>query len=189
MRRSTTPLIAATLIAASLLAPAQAQTKKQLIDKILTIQKPQYEQFGNVLAQAPVQQLVQQASQVLRARVPEDKREAVGKAMDAELQAYLKDVTPALRASSLKHANEVVAAKLNESFNEAELKQLVQYLESPVIKRYNQLGPELQNTLGQKVGAENRALVEAKAKALDAKLIELLGLKQQAQQAPAASKP
>ena len=33
-------------------------------------------------------------------------------------------------------------------FNEAELKQLVQYLESPVIKRYNQLGPELQNILG-----------------------------------------
>jgi hypothetical protein len=186
MRRSTTPLIAAAFIAASLLAPVQAQTKKQLIDKILTIQKPQYEQFGNVLAQAPVQQLVQQASQVLRARIPEEKREEIGKAMDAELRAYMKDVTPALRASSVKHANEVGAAKLNEGFNEAELKQLVQYLESPVIKRYNQLGPELQNILGQKVGTENRALVEAKAKALDAKLVDLLGLKQQA---PAASKP
>lgn len=184
--RRTTPLFAAALIAASLLAPVQAQSKKELINKILAVQKPQYEQFGNVMAQASVQQLVQQASQVLRARVPEDKREEVGKAMDAELRAYMKDVTPALRASAVKHANEVVAAKLNEGFTEAELKQLLQYMESPVIKRFSQLGPELQSSLGQKVGTENRALVEAKAKALDAKLIELLGLKQQA---PAASKP
>lgn len=180
MRARTIPLIAATLTlaATTLLAPvAQAQTKKQLIDKILAIQKPQYEQFGQMMAQAPVQPLVQQAAQVLRARVPEDKREAVGKAMDAELQAYLKDVTPALRASAVKHANEVIGSKLEASFNEAELKQLVGYLESPVIKRYNQLGPEFQQALGQKVAADNKALVESKARALDAKLVDLLGIK------------
>ena len=185
--RRTAPLIAATLIAASMLAPAaQAQTKKQLVDKILAMQKPQYEQFGVMMAQAPVQQLVQQAAQVLRARVPEDKREAVGKAMDEELKAYMKDVTPALRASAVKHAPEAIGAKLSEGFNEAELKQLIQYLESPVIKRYNQLSNEFQNALGQKIATENRALIEAKAKALDAKLVDLLGIKPPA---GSASKP
>jgi len=183
----TAPLIAATFVAASLLAPAQAQTKKQLVEKILAIQKPQYEQFGVMMAQAPVQQLLQQAAQVLRARVPEDKRESVGKAMDEEVKAYMKDVTPALRASAIKHAPEAIGAKLEAGFNEAELKQLIQYLESPVIKRYNQLGPEFQNALGQKVAAEQRALIETKAKALDAKLVELLGIKPPP--AAAASKP
>ncbi|MFN4115681.1 MAG: hypothetical protein ACK4F7_04165 [Inhella sp.] len=176
MRRPT-PLIAALLVAASLLAPAQAQTKKQLIEKVLTIQKPQYEQFGQMMALSPVQPMVQQAAQVLRARVPEDKREAVGKAMDAELQAYLRDVTPALRASSLKHAREIIGSKLEASFSEAELKQLVDYLESPVIKRYNEMGPDFQQALGQKVAIEHKSLVETKARALDAKLVELLGIK------------
>lgn len=179
--RRTAPLIVATLAfaAATLLAPApaQAQTKKQLIDKILANQKPQYEQFGQMMAQAPVQPMVQQAAQVLRARVAEDKREAVGKAMEAELQAYMKDVSPALRASSVKHASEVVGSKLEASFNEAELKQLLGYLESPVIKRYNQLGPEFQQALGQKVATDNKTLVETKARALDAKLVDLLGIK------------
>jgi uncharacterized protein len=185
-----TPLILAALLAVSLLAPAQAQSKKESINKILAIQKPQYEQFGMVMAQSPVQPLLQQAAQVLRARVPEDKREAVGKAMDAEVQAYMKDVGPPLRASAVKAANEVIAAKLESSFNEAELKQLVQYLESPIIKRYNQLGPELQTTIGQRVGTEHRALVETKAKNLDTKLAELLGLKPGVGAAPAAaSKP
>ncbi len=175
--RSPTPLIAAVFVAASLLAPAQAQTKKQLIEKILAVQKPQFEQFGQMMAMAPVQPMVQQASQVLRARVAEDKREAVGKAMDAELQAYLKDVVPAMRASALKHANEVMGSKLEAGFNEAELKQLLGFLESPVIRRFNQLGPDLQQALGQKVGNDNKTLIEAKARALDAKLVDLLGLK------------
>lgn len=174
MRRA---LIALAL--ASLLVPAvQAQqSKKELVAKILLLQKSQYEQFGNMLAQAPIQQLVQRAALVLRERVPEDKRESTGKAMDVELKAYMNDVAPKLRASAVKHATEVVGGKLESSFNEAELKQIIQYLESPVVKRYNQLGAEFPNALGQKVGTENRALIEARARQLETKLADLLGLK------------
>jgi uncharacterized protein len=185
-----TILITAALAATTLLAPAQAQSKKDLINKILTLQKPQYEQFGNVLAQAPLQQMLPQVGQVLRARVPEDKREAAGKAVDAEVRKFLDEVSPTLRASSVKHAQSLVSAKLEAGFNEAELKQIIGYLESPVVKRYGQLGPEVQPALAQKVTQEQRSLIESKAKALDQKLADILGLRNAAEppQKP-ASKP
>ncbi len=166
------------LAAAALFSPAaQAQSKKELVAKVIALQKPQYEQFGNMLAQVPIQQLVASASQVLNTRIAQDKREALGKSMEAELQQYGKDVVPALRASALKHAPELIGAKLEANFNEEELKQLIGYLESPVIKRYAQMSPEFQNVLAQRVTSENRALIEAKARALDAKLASLLGVK------------
>ncbi len=179
-------VLAALLISASALAPAHAQSKKELAAKIVTLQKAQHEQFGMNLAQAPIQQLVQNAGQVLRARVPADKREATGKAMDDELRAYMKDVGPALRASAVKHAGEQLTAKLEADFNETELKQVLQFLESPAIRRYHQIGAELNNAVAQKVLGDNRNLIETRAKALDQKLAELLGVKP-AGNAPAAS--
>lgn len=186
--RQLTHCVLAALAAVTLLAPAaHAQSKKELVAKVIALQKPQYEQFGNMLAQMPIQQLVASAGQVLNTRIAPEKREALGKAMEAELQQYGKDVVPALRASALKHAPELIGAKLEASFNEEELKQLIGYLESPVIKRYAQMSPEFQNTLAQRVTSENRALIESKAKALDAKLVSLLGLKPAAAPAPAPS--
>lgn len=176
--RNVSPWLAATFLAATLVAPAaQAQSKKELVNKILALQKPQYEQFGSAFAQAAVGQMLQQAGQALRVRVAEDKREAVAKSMDAEFKAYMQAVAPALRASAVKSAPEVIGTKLEANFNEAELKQLIGYLESPVIRRYNELGAEFQQGLGQKVAAENKALLEAKAKGLAQKFGELLEAK------------
>lgn len=189
MRRSTS-LIAATLLAATLWAPAQAQTKKELVTKIVNLQMAQAEQFSLALTQqGPLQQMVQQAAQVLRTRVPEDKREATGKAMDEALRAYVKDVQPALRASLLKNAPTVLGAKLEAGFNEAELKQILQSLESPVLKKFNQLSGESQQALVQKVMQDNQALMTEKFKALDSKLADLLGLKNEAAKPATAPAP
>lgn len=186
--RPLSPLLAGLLLTASLLAPsAQAQSKKELVAKILALQKPQYEQFGQMMAQGSIQPMLQGAGMALQQRVAADKREAVGKAMDAEVQAFLKDVTPALRASALKNAPEAIGAKLDASFNEVELKQIIGYLESPVMKRYIQLGPELQQALAAKMRADNQPLIETKARALNAKLVELLGLPAQGSSAPATA--
>ena len=182
-------LIAALLIA-TLLAPAAhaQQSKKDLIAKVLQLQKAQHEQFGQSLANQPLQQLIPQAMQLLRTKVPEDKREATGKAMDAELKAYFTDVSPKLQASAAKHAAELVGAKL-ETFSEAELRQLLQFMESPVIKRYNQISGDIPATLAQRIAAEQRGMLEARVRLLETRLADLLGLKAAAGSAPAASKP
>ncbi|MFY8017019.1 MAG: hypothetical protein ACOVN9_02825, partial [Inhella sp.] len=186
-----TPFLLAIVLAASALAPVQAQTKKELVAKVVALQVAQAEQLSNALAQqGPLQQMMAQAGQVLRSRVPEDKREATGKAMEEAVRAYLKDVQPALRASLVKNIPALLGQRLESSFNEAELKQIVQTLESPVLKRFNQMGGEMQQALVQKVMSENQALLQDKFKALDTRMAELLGLKAGAAATPApASKP
>lgn len=185
------PFLLAIVLAASALAPVQAQTKKELVAKVVALQVAQAEQLSNALAQqGPLQQMMAQAGQVLRSRVPEDKREATGKAMEEAVRAYLKDVQPSLRASLVKNIPTLLGQRLESSFNEAELKQIVQTLESPVLKRFNQMGGEMQQALVQKVMSENQALLQDKFKALDTRMAELLGLKAGAAATPAAaSKP
>ncbi len=191
MMHNPAPLVLATLLAFSALAPVQAQTKKELVAKVVALQVAQAEQLANALAQqGPLQQMMAQAGQVLRSRVPEDKREATGKAMEEAVRGYLKDVQPSLRASLVKNIPTLLGQKLDSSFNEAELKQIVQTLESPVLKRFNQIGGEMQQALVQKVMSENQALLQDKFKALDTRMAELLGLKPGVSAAPAAaSKP
>ncbi|MBH9553367.1 DUF2059 domain-containing protein [Inhella gelatinilytica] len=174
-------------LALSAQAAAQAPAspgKKEMVQKILTLQKAAHEPFAATLAQATVQQLIQNAGQVLHTRVPEDRREALGKAMDEELRAYFKDVMPVLRSSVTKHAAVVIGARLEADFSEPELKQLIQFLESPAVKRYQQLGNDLNGQVAQKVMQEQGKAIEARAKQLDQKLVDLLGLKAPA---PAAS--
>lgn len=185
MRR---PLILSTLplLAGLLLVPAHAQSKKELVARIVTLQTAQIDQMSNALAhQGPVQQMASQAAQLLRARVAEDKREATGKVIDEALRTYVREVQPALRSSLLKHAPAALGGKLESDFNEAELKQIVQALESPVLRRYNQLAAESQQAWVQKVVKENETLMKERLKALDAKMSDALGLRAAA---PAASK-
>lgn len=183
--RSPSILIASLVLAATTLTPAQAETKKELIDKLLKVQQPQVENLGNVMLQQTLGPMMQQVGMALQTRVAPDKREALGKAIGDEIRAFTKEVEPVLRASALKNVNATLAPKLEASFSEDELKQLIQFLESPVIKRYSALAPELHSALAKKVSEDNRPMVETKIRALDAKISGLLGLP--AAPAPAAS--
>ncbi|MBB5204128.1 hypothetical protein HNQ51_001421 [Inhella inkyongensis] len=173
------PTLLLSALALSLAAhfPAEAQSKKELLAKVVKVQQAQIEQFGSMLLQSNLAPMLQQVSQVLRSRVPEDKREATAKALDVELQAFRREVEPALRASAMKNAPEVFTSKLDASFNEAELKELLKYLESPVVKRYGPIAAESQGLLAQKIVADTKPLVESRMKALDQKMAEILGIK------------
>ena len=69
-----------------------------------------------------------------------------------------------------------------------ELKQLVGWLESPVVRRYQQLTPEIQKGLSEKLVAETRSLVEPKLQALDRSVTGRLGLPPPAKAASAPAK-
>ena len=80
------------------------------------------------------------------------------------------------RAASVRLTREGwegVLAKMTDLGMEAsedELKQLVAMLESPVNKKYAQLGPEMQGNFQQKLVADARPLIEPRLQALDAKV-------------------
>lgn len=182
-------LLASLVLAASVLLPAQAETKKELVDKLLKLQQPQVEQLGRVMLQQSLGPMLQQIGMVVQQRVAPEKRQETGKAIGDAVSAFNKEVEPVLRASAVKNMAATLSPKLEE-FNEAELKELIQFLESPVVKRYSKLAPEMQSALAQKVSTENRAMVETKVRALDAKINTLLGIKPAAAPSSApASKP
>jgi hypothetical protein len=165
-------ILFAALCALGGLALAQtgaSAAKKELVQKVLKLQQPGIEAIGNQLAAQTASQAMQAAGQAL-GRVPADKRDALAKEVQAEVQKFFNEVAPILRDRAVKLAPSTVGTALEEKFSEDELKQLVAWLESPVSRKYQQFSGDMQQALAQKVVAESRAQVEPKLKALDQSL-------------------
>ena len=161
---------------------AQAQSavnssaKNELVTKILQLQRPAIEGIATALAQQPAQQMMQGASVALQSRIAPDKREAVAKDIQADLKKYADEVVPLLRERAVKMAPTTIGTLLEEKFTEDELRQLIAIMESPVNKKFSQMNGELQKSLGEKLVAETRSIVEPKVKALDATIGKRLGM-------------
>ena len=105
-----------------------------------------------------------------------DKREAAGKSIDADIRKYVDESLPVLRERAVKLAPSTAGAILEEKMSEDELKQLVAWLESPAAKKYQQIGGEMQQTMGQKLVTEAGPLLTPKLQALEQKVRVTLGL-------------
>ncbi|MBC7701274.1 hypothetical protein [Aquabacterium sp.] len=141
-----TQLALATALTTSLLAlplSASAQSKKELVQKLMVTQQPLIDNAAQNLAEQPARQLVGGAKQVLSQAVPPEKREATAKQVDVEIKKYLDGAVPLFRASANKLSASSVAPALEEKFSEDELKQLITILESPVLKKYQAALPDL----------------------------------------------
>ena len=159
-------------------APSSApvsQAKKDLIAKVLVLQQPGYEAMARDIVMRPAVQLGQEAGAALQ-NVPADKRESVGKSIDADIRKFIDESTPVLRERAVKTAPTTIAPILEEKMSEDELKQLVAWLESPTAKKYQQVGSELQNAMGQKLIAEAGPLLTPKLQALAQKVRVSLGV-------------
>ena len=165
-------------------APASA-AKKELVQKLMVLQQPGIEGLARNLVEQPAVQMLQAAGRAL-GQVPADKREAVGKGIEADIKKYVEEATTIVRERAVKLAPSTIGAAMEEKFTEDELKQLIAWLESPVNKKYAQLGPEIQSGFTQKLVAEARPSIEPKIQALEAKVRSALGTPAAG---PAASAP
>jgi signal transduction histidine kinase len=157
-------------VVAGVAVPASAQqaadgAKKELVARVLKLQQAGLEQLGRALAEAPAQQMVAQARAALQ-RAPAEKRDAVARELDAEVRKYLDETVPLVRERAVALAPSTVAPLLEQRFTEDELRQIIAILESPVNAKFQQLAPEMQRALGDRLVAETRGLVEPKAQAL-----------------------
>jgi hypothetical protein len=168
-------LAAAFILLGMATAPAVAQSKKELVDRIVLLQQPGVEAMARSMGEQPAAQLIMQARQIIQ-NVPADKRDAAVKNIDAELKKYGDDVVPLLRDRAVKIAPTIIGPELDKNFNEAELKQLIDWLESPVIKRFQDLTPNIQRSLSERLVNETRAQVEPKLTALEAAMAKQLGV-------------
>ena len=169
-----------TLVALLLLSSvAHAQStpaKKELVARILVLQQPAIEQTAQALVERPAMQMQQQAVLALQARVAPEKREAVAKNIQADLKKYVDDVGPGARAQAVKLAPTTIGTMLEEKFTEDELKQLIAIIESPVNKKFTQMGGEFQKALGEKLVAQTQATIGPKVKALEQSIAGHLGI-------------
>lgn len=173
-------LASATLAhAQSASAPAPAPVsaaRKELVQKVLLLQQPAIENMARNLVEQPAGQMMQAAGRALQQQVPAEKREAVGKGIEADVKKYVDESYPTIRERAVKIAPITIGAVLEEKFTDDELKQLIAWLESSVNKKYLQLGPEMQNGFMQKLVAEARPLLDPKLQALESKVRTSLGV-------------
>ena len=116
------------------------------------------------------------AREDLQRQIAPDKREAIGKQVEADVKKYVEEATPLVRERAIKLAPTTIGPILEEKFSEDELKQLIAWLESPINKKYAQIGPEMQTAFVQKLVVDARPVVDPKLQALDAKVRSTLGL-------------
>lgn len=179
--------IAVALVACATLAHAQGNSKKELVGKILQSQQAIFDGVARNVVERPAFQIAQAANQAM-AQVPADKREAVGKQIQAELQKYVDDSTPLLRDRARALAPSTYGAVLEERFSEDELKQMLAWFESPLYKKYQAALPDLDKAFVPKLIAEAPAVLDPKLAALQDKIRGLLGIPAP-QAAASAAKP
>lgn len=183
-------LIIVALLAASFGASAQtAGGKKDLIAKILQIQQPAIEAMSRGMAEQPAMVLLQRAGSVMQQRVPPEKREAMGKEIQADARKYVDEVLPLIRDRAVKLAPTTVGTLLDERFTEDELKQLVSVLENPAYRKYQQMDGEMTRSLQAKLVNELKATLEPKFKTFELAVAGRLGIPATAPAAPTTARP
>ena len=180
--------VAALSLSSAVWAQSAASTpaKKELVAKVLLLQQPAIEGLATQLAQQPAAQLMQGAGIALQTKVAADKREAIAKEIQADLKKYAEEAVPLLRANAVKLAPSTIGVLLDEKITEDELKQLIAIMESPVNRKFGQMNGDLQKSLGEKLVAESRGVIEPKIKALEQTVSKRLGLPAAGAAAPAA---
>jgi hypothetical protein len=170
-------LFAVALVTLGTVASAQSTAaKKELVAKVLQLQQPAIEGVARVLAEQPAAIMMQQVRMVMQTRIPPDKRDPIAKDIQSDLKKYGDEVLPLMRDRAVKLAPSTIGTMLDERFTEEELKQLVALLESPVNRKYQQMGGEMQKSLSDKLVAETKGAVEPKIKALEQAIAGHLGL-------------
>lgn len=166
--------LVAALPAAWAEADADAQ-KKELVAKLLKLQKNVIEGLAEGLVEQPANQLLQQADTALQSRVPKDKQAEVVKGVRADIKKYLDDTSPIIKAKAVTLAPSTIGKMLEEKFSKDELKQLIAILESPVNRRLHDMGPEMQRALSEKLVSESRVDIEPKIRELQGNLSKRFG--------------
>jgi hypothetical protein len=170
-------LITLVLLCAAFGAQAQSTpAKKELTAKIIKLQQPGIEGMGRQLAEQPAAAMMERAGQVLPTRVAPDRQEAVAKEIQADVKKYVDEAVPIVRDRAVKLAPSTVGVVLEEKFTEEELRQVISVMENPAWLKFQQLGPEMQKPLMEKLVNETRPIIEPKVKVLEQSIAKRLGI-------------
>ena len=181
--------------AAAQTAPVTVATtspaKKELVQHLMRLQQSDVEGFARTVVERPAAQMMREAGIALQQQgAPQEKREAAGRAIEAEVKKYVDEAYPIVRDRALKLAPSTIGAVFEAKMTEDELKQLIGWLESPTAQKYQSLAVDLRNNFSQKLVAEMPPILDPKLMALDGRIRTILGVPPAGGQAgPAAASP
>lgn len=179
-----TRLLTACAVAAlcAVATPGWAQTataspaKKELIARVLELQRPALEAMGRALAEQPAQMMMQQAGPILQQRIAADKREVVAREIEADIRKYVDEAVPIVRDMAVKLAPSTLGVVLDERMDEAELRQLITALEAPAFRKFQTVSAEGQRAFTPQLVSEARSALESRARAMDQAVAKRLGI-------------
>ncbi len=188
----TRALVLAAMLAAALAssgpAAAQAATpspaKQELVNRILQAQQGAVEAMARQLVERPALQLLQRAGQVVPARIEPERREAVGRELQEDARRFVEETYPLVRERALRLAPTTIGPLMADRMTEDELRQVLAIFENPAWRKFQGLGGEMQQALGQALVGEVREPLETRVRALDQTMARRLGIDPAA--APAA---
>lgn len=180
-------LVTLLLIATGTVFAQSTPAKKELVAKVLQLQQPGIEQTAANMVIQPTQMIMVRVGDYLRARIPPDKRAAVAAEIQGDFKKYVDQTVPAVRARAVALAPATIGTLLDERFTEEELKELIVIIESPVNRKFQQLGGEMLKAMGEKLVAEFRPLIETNIRTLDKAIAGHLGIKAPPAKAPASA--
>ena len=162
--------------AASAPAAPSSPAKKALVQRILALQQSEVEAFARGVVERPAAQMMRDAGLAIQQQVPLDKREATGRAIEAEVKKYVDESYPLVRERALKIAPSTIGAVLEARMSEDELRTLLAWLDSPTNKKYQQVALDVRNAFAQKLLGDMPALLDPKLQALDGRIRVILGV-------------
>jgi len=147
--------------------------KKELVNKLLALQAQGVEQVATQIVQQPAMAMMQQAGMVLQ-RLPQDKREALARDIDADLRKYAEESVPIVRNRAAELAPLTVGAVLEERFSEDELRQIIATLENPAWRKFQGSAGDMQRALVERLVADTKGQVDPKLQALQRSVADRL---------------
>jgi uncharacterized protein len=157
-------------------AQTAADPKIEWASKVVALQQgPELERLVAQLADSASQELIANWGPKLDSNVPKARLKKATDDLNAELTKYGNDTAKLISNQISKVSTDVLVPAYTERFSLDELKQLAAFFESPAIKKYQSLAPELGNVFVQKLVEASRPDVAARGRQFDDVAVKIVG--------------
>lgn len=144
--------------------------------KVVTLQQgPELDRLLSQLSGSAAQSLIANWEPRLQRNVPKAKQAQVMQDLNTELQQYSGDIKAIINEKVSKVSADVLVPAYIERFSLDELKQIAAFFESPVIKKYQSVAPELGNLFVTQLIESVRPEVTARTEKFDAFALKIIG--------------
>ena len=152
-----------------------ANPKQELATRVVSLQQgPELDRLVEQLAAGTTQELLQNWGPKVD-RAPLARQTQIKESLNAELQKYSDDVIKVIGSKVAKASTDALVPAYVERFTTEELQQIAAFFESPAIKKYQSVAPELGNVFVQKLIESTRTDVAARVEQFNVAATKIVG--------------